>query len=247
MANINDTYFDGYYKDIWKALIPTEFSSKEVDFMLEYFRLQPGDHVLDLMCGYGRHTLGLAKRGVNVTAVDNLTEYIDEINAKAEEANLPIKALRQDVANYEPDGTFDLVICMGNSLNFFDSIGTQRIFNRVSSHLKSGGYFLINSWSIAEIAFRQFSEKAWSYTGELKFLTDSQFHILPNRIETEHFLISPMGQTETKKSVDYIFSINEIAEMLNNASIELEKVYSVPGKKIFKLGEPRAYIVARKI
>ena len=55
MSNINNTYFDGYYKEIWKAIIPDELTVKEVDFILPYFNLQPGSKVLDLMCGYGRH------------------------------------------------------------------------------------------------------------------------------------------------------------------------------------------------
>src|SRR5688572_13278765 len=132
MANINDTYFDGQYKDIWKALIPAEFTVKEVDFMMQYFNLQPGNRVLDLMCGYGRHTLALAEKGIEVTAVDNLGDYIEEIRVKANEKQLPVVAEKQDVANYKPVGMYDLVICMGNSLNFFDAEDVQKIFQNVS-------------------------------------------------------------------------------------------------------------------
>ena len=62
MENINDTYFDGYYKDIWRNLIPDELTVKEVDFMLNYFGLNHGNKILDLMCGYGRHSIALAKK-----------------------------------------------------------------------------------------------------------------------------------------------------------------------------------------
>jgi hypothetical protein len=39
MENINDSYFDGYYKEIWRVMIPDELTTKEVDFMLPYFSL----------------------------------------------------------------------------------------------------------------------------------------------------------------------------------------------------------------
>ena len=52
--------------------------------MLQYFNLQPGSKVLDLMCGYGRHAIALAKKGIEVTAIDNLEEYINEIKDTAE-------------------------------------------------------------------------------------------------------------------------------------------------------------------
>ena len=62
MENINDSYFDGYYKELWRSIIPGELTIKEVDFMLPYFHLQPGSKVLDLMCGYGRHAIALAQK-----------------------------------------------------------------------------------------------------------------------------------------------------------------------------------------
>jgi hypothetical protein len=51
---------------------------------------------------------------------------------------------------------------------------------------------------------------------------------------------------EKKKAVDYIFSVAEMEAMLNKAGFILNEVYSIPGRKKFTLGEPRAYIVAEK-
>ena len=78
MENINNIYFDGYYKDIWRAIIPPEFSIKEAEFIQQYFNLNQQSKVVDVMCGYGRHSIALAQKGINVTAVDNLEEYINE-------------------------------------------------------------------------------------------------------------------------------------------------------------------------
>ena len=51
---------------------------------------------------------------------------------------------------------------------------------------------------------------------------------------------------EEKEGVDYIFSIAEMETMLNKAGFNLKEIYSIPGRKKFTLGEPRAYIVAEK-
>jgi len=40
--------------------------------------------------------------------------------------------------------------------------------------------------------------------------------------------------------------INELATMLNKTGLSLKEVYSIPGKKQFTLGDPRAYIIAEK-
>jgi SAM-dependent methyltransferase len=246
MANINDSYFDGHYKDIWRTVIPEELTVKEVEFMVPYFKLEPGQKVLDLMCGYGRHAIGLAKKGLEVTAVDNLTHYIDEINDSAARENVKVNAVKADVINYKPAVEFDLAMCMGNSFNFFDKTDAVKLLTTVSSSLKKGGHLLINSWSIAEIAFKNFKEKSWSYVGELKFLTEAKFLFYPTRIETESIILSPDGKAETKTGIDYIYSINEMEAMLKEAGLILTEVYSIPGRKTFAIGEPRAYLVAEK-
>lgn len=135
---------------------------------------------------------------------------------------------------------------MGNSLNFFNADDTSKILTNIAAHLKSGGQLLINSWSVAEIVFKSFKEKTWGNVGELKFLTDSKILFYPTRMETESIVIAPDGTTEKKLGIDYIFSINELETMMKMAGLELQEVYSIPGKRKFAIGEPRAYIVVKK-
>jgi cyclopropane fatty-acyl-phospholipid synthase-like methyltransferase len=246
MENVNNSYFDGYYKDIWRSIIPAELTVKEVDFMLSYFKLQPGNNILDLMCGYGRHTIALAKKGMNVTAVDNLDEYVNEINRIVTAEKLPVSTIKADVINYEADRNYELALCMGNSLCFFDRSDTIRILKMISSHLVPGGHFLINTWMLAEIAFNGFREKTWSHVGDLKFISESKYLLQPSRIVTEHLILSPDGNNETKTAIDYIYSISETELMLAEAGFLMKEVFSIPGRKKFTLGEPRAYIVAQK-
>jgi 2-polyprenyl-3-methyl-5-hydroxy-6-metoxy-1,4-benzoquinol methylase len=247
MSNINDSFFNGYYKDIWKTIIPAELTAKEVEFMLPYFKLQPGNKVLDIMCGYGRHAIALAEKRMEVTAVDNLEEYITEIKKTAAERSLRVNAIKAGIVNYIPEEQFDLVICMGNSLNFFPEEDVQKIFAHIADHLQPGGHLLINSWSIAEIAFKNFTTNTWSDVNGVKILSDASLHFQPTRIEGKSIMIAPDGTTETKLAIDYIFSIAELEKMLTNAGLQLKEVYSIPGRKKFTLGEPRAYIIAEKV
>jgi cyclopropane fatty-acyl-phospholipid synthase-like methyltransferase len=246
MSNINDTYFDGYYKDIWKAIIPAELTVKEVDFMIQHFNLKPGMKVLDLMCGYGRHAIALAEKGIAVTAVDNLPEYTDAINEIAERKKLPIETITASIAGFIPNDKYDLAICMGNSLNFFGHNDLLGILKMISSNLTASGHLLINSWSIAEITFKSFQEKGWSQVGDYKFITDSKIVFHPTRIETEHLIIDADDKKEIKKAIDYIYSITELDHLFNAAGLICEEIYSIPGRKKFSVGDPRAYIIAKK-
>jgi 2-polyprenyl-3-methyl-5-hydroxy-6-metoxy-1,4-benzoquinol methylase len=244
--NINSSFFSGYYKEIWRQIFPEKTTQAETDFILEEGGLQKGNLVLDIMCGYGRHALELARRGIKVTAVDNLPEYTDEIKEKAALENLDIECICADVQEFQAGKQFDAVICMGNSLQFFDEENTLALLSNIASNLKPGGKLFINTWSLAEIVMKQGKEKSWSRFNDLLLLVESKFLLRPARIETTSIIITDNGDREEKNAVDYIFSIAELESMLNKSGFQLKEVYSIPGKKQFTPGEPRAYIVAVK-
>jgi 2-polyprenyl-3-methyl-5-hydroxy-6-metoxy-1,4-benzoquinol methylase len=244
--NVNNFFFNGYYKDIWRQIFPEKTTLAEVDWIIQEANLEPGDHVLDIMCGYGRHSLEFARRGINITAVDNLPDYINEIKDKAKTEKLPIESFCQDVLEMQIEQQCDTVICMGNSLQFFNEEDTLVLLANISDHLKPGGNFFINTWSIAEIAMKNFKEKNWSRIGELLFLTDCKLLFHPTRMEINSTIITDQGDREEKKAVDFIYSISEMETMLKKAGFQLKEIYSVPKKKVFTVGEPRAYIIAQK-
>jgi len=255
MSNINDSYFDGYYKEIWRNIIPDILTEREINFILSHFQLKPGDKVLDLMCGYGRHALALAEKGITVTAIDNLIAYTNEIEDTARQKVLPVRVFTgsvlqlEEMVKNEVEGVrgFDLVICMGNSLNFFNPQELERLLVQVSHVLKSGGHFLVNSWSIAEIAFRNFKERTEQNLGGYRFITEAKKLFGPNRIEIITTMIPGAGDPETKTAIDYVYSIEELTALFKKSGLSLVEVFSIPGKKMFAEGEPRAYMISKKV
>ena len=246
-SNINNTFFKGSYKHVWKGIIPAGLTEAEVDFIQEIAVLGKGDKVLDIMCGYGRHALELGKREMQVTAIDNLQAYIDEIKSKAAEQNFPVDAIREDVLHAKLNDVYDAAICMGNSFAFFDRKDAVTILKNISGHLKPGGVLVINSWMIAEIAIKHFRERDWHYAGEYKCMLEYKYCFHPSRIESEQTIIASDGSIEIVKGIDYIFSLDELEEMFNEVGLETKEIYSTPRKKRFTLGDGRVYIVAQKI
>lgn len=246
MSNVNDSFFDGHYKDVWRAMIPSQLTEREVAFMIDYFHLLPGDAVLDVMCGYGRHSIALALQGINVTAVDNLKEYIDEIDKIAESKKLPITAIKQLALAFDSEEKFKLIVCMGNSLNFFNPIDTETLLKKWAINIESGGHVLINSWSLAETVIPQFAEKSNASLAGVDLSTKSRYLFHPTRIETETKMTTVEGRPEYKLAIDYIYSVNEIEVLLNKSGFLLVDIFSIPGKQRYTLGAPRAYIIGRR-
>lgn len=244
--NINNHFFEGQYKNIWRDIIPPALTKLENDFFMETSKLDSSSLVLDMMCGYGRHALGLARNGVHVTAVDLLPEYISEIKKIAEEENLPVKSIVYDVMEFSTNDNFDLVICMGNSLSFFDAAGMEALTKKIAGCLKNSGKFIFNSWMLAEIAIQQFKEKSWGEVNGVKMLADCKFNFNPTRIETDTTIISPEGEIEKKQAIDYIYSFSEVVKFFENENLFLQATYSILGKKAYQFGDKSIYFIFEK-
>lgn len=247
VTNINDNFFKSIYKEVWRKLIPPGLSEAECSFVEEVAELQKGDQVLDLMCGYGRHALELSRRGYQVTAIDNLEAYIDEINATATAEQLPVNAFVASALEASLSAQYKAVLCMGNSFAFFDQHDALRLLKKVAAHLEAGGIFIINTWMIAEIAIRHFQEREWYKVDEYKYLLAYNYLFQPGRIESEHTLIAPDGTVDELHGVDYVFTLDELETLFQQAGLRLREVYSTPRKRKFKMGDNKAYLVVEKI
>src|SRR5687768_12538007 len=63
-------YFGDDFFDLHHELFPEELSRREVAGMLELLQLPVGGTVLDVPCGWGRHSVLLAQYGYNVVGSD---------------------------------------------------------------------------------------------------------------------------------------------------------------------------------
>lgn len=95
----------------------------------------PG-RALDLGAGDGRHAVWLAAQGWRVTAVDFSSVGIDRGREHAAQHGVVVDWVLADVADWEPEAAFDLVL-----LSYFRIEGPD--WARVRSWLVPGGHLLV--------------------------------------------------------------------------------------------------------
>lgn len=106
---------------------------------LPYLR---GD-LLDYGCGMGNLAVAAARRGCRVVALDGSATAIAHLQQRATAEALAIRALHADLRNFELTGEFDTVVSIG-VLMFFDCATAERNLARLRSHLREGGFAIIN-------------------------------------------------------------------------------------------------------
>ncbi|RAZ81276.1 class I SAM-dependent methyltransferase [Planococcus halotolerans] len=121
------------------------FVNKPDENLVDYFNkgvFQPGN-VLELGSGPGRNAIYFAEQGCKVNAVDLSQKSIDWAKERAEERNLKINFIQNNIFDVQIDeGTYDIVYDSG----CFHHIAPHRRNNYielVEKALKPGGHFAV--------------------------------------------------------------------------------------------------------
>lgn len=135
-------YMSQWYVQHWK---------EEVEFIIGELNLSPGDYVLDVGCGAGRHSIELARRGFNVTGIDISSGMLAEARKAAEEARVIVDFRQCDATQLSPERAYDGVICMLEAAFALVNPGVDAvehdlaILSNISTSLKAGGGFVLEA------------------------------------------------------------------------------------------------------
>ncbi len=120
-------------------------AKKEVATIKTALALQPGQEILDLCCGVGRHTIPLAKAGYKVTGLDASAKLLEIAKRRAEAEGLKVEFLQGDMRAIPFKDRFDAVLNLWNSFGYLeDDEEHLRVLKSVAGALQPGGRFLLD-------------------------------------------------------------------------------------------------------
>jgi SAM-dependent methyltransferase len=122
-----------------------ERTNTEVQGIISLLKLQPADRLLDCPCGYGRHSIGLARRGISVIGADINSEELQI--ACQSLSDLPnVQLIKNDMRFLYFHNHFDAVINMFYSFGFFETDEENiQVLRNFYTALKPGGQFLMHT------------------------------------------------------------------------------------------------------
>jgi len=111
---------DGWFNPLAAFLGPaylrnafTKGTEQEIDFLVDALGLDAPTRVLDAGCGPGRHSLALARRGVDVVGVDLSPDFVELARAAAAAEGLANTRFEVHDVRALPFGAeFDAVLCL---------------------------------------------------------------------------------------------------------------------------------------
>lgn len=239
-AHVQSKDFSG-----WEGELPTEEESRAIASLLN---VQFNDRILDLACGYGRHTLILAENyGLSITGVDVSEGLIKRAKRMAKEKNLSISYETMNGRDIHWENYFNHAIIVFNSFSLFSPKDAPIVLKRLNQALKKNGKIFIdldnkpNNRKYAELA------RNWYRWPEGITLQEVCFHE-GTSIEICRDLIVPKDSNTIHKFTTFsrIYSKDDITSLLDECGFQVEKIYGSWDLKKLDQESPKIILVAKK-
>ena len=149
-----------------------ENTIREVDMLIELTKISPQDHILDLCCGQGRHTIELARRGYSlVTGIDRSRFLIRLARKRAQEMKLKIRFSEGDARRIRLlADSMDCVALMGNSFGYFERQEDDNAVLRAVKHVLSSKGTLFLDVVDGDWIRKNYEPRTWEWIDQHLFV-----------------------------------------------------------------------------
>jgi ubiquinone/menaquinone biosynthesis C-methylase UbiE len=229
-----------------------ERTNKEIGFILKNLAPKDGSRILDCPCGYGRHSIELAKLGFNVIGLDFNSVFIKQSKSKSKALGLERKTkfIVGNMINPQfKDEEFDYILNLFTSFGFFMSdADNKKVLVNFYNSLKSKGKLLIhfdfNSNRITNGKYFKGDEhlsRDCVFDGKrYDLIVDEIYNEDTKRLEGKWILRN--GELDTQNYSIRIYENKELESLLKDVGF-IDVEFKDPDNNIFDLEESTETII----
>lgn len=253
--------FNEKYLKTYIDIIPPERTLKETRWLLKFIKKnfkKKKIKILDLACGYGRHSIPLAKAGHLVVGVDYSRYFLNLAKTQIKNLNIKnLKLIRQDIRKLQFKNYFDLVINIFTSFGYFTNENDNiLVLKNVFKALKRGGYFILDlenpgRWMEMFLKNRKYENNFLTIEDIRK---QSNELLVKTQITFDHYSLKIFirrSWVENKKKNGYIsffklYYPEDISSILKLIGFKIKKIIGSFDNSKFTNQSPRMIIISSK-
>ena len=141
--------------DVFGNTVEPAKTQREVEFLLRQLPATSFPRVLDICCGYGRHSCALARHRYRVVGIDRDAHALNA----AREASMGLHAtfvqfdMRDlddragDLTDASAGQRFDAAGCLWQSFGHFDDVTNQNVLHAIARLLRPGGRLILDIYN----------------------------------------------------------------------------------------------------
>lgn len=224
------------YSQFYDSLYQNKDYSSEVKFIQSVIKkLSPikVKEILSLGCGTCSHDILMAKKGYQITGLDQSSTMLSNAKKKIKSARQlsKISLYQKDVRHFDMKKEFDFAMAMFNVIGYqISNNDIKDTLRNVSSNLKPGGLFLFDCWYapavLADPPTDRIKEIKMSKSRIIR-LTQSTLQHQKNIVQILFHVFSLMGKKLTSESMEThqmrYWSLPELSNLLEINNLQLVK------------------------
>ena len=234
-------FFDAAYVRHLRAQWSNALTRKQAAFVVKALGLSRGSRVLDVPCGFGRHTRLLARRGMLVVGVDLSPAMLAE--ARRGGAAPRLTFVRGDMRRLGYESEFDAVVNLYTSFGYFSPRENLDVLRRMARALRPGGRILIDHRDPDRDARLGGTGRWWDR------LPDGTLTLHAMRLDRRKgrwsgtwTFVSPGGRRSVRAVHHYVYTLVQWRRMFLAAGLRLTAAWSDYGRPYRRGQGPRLLV-----
>ena len=231
-------WFDSEYYHILYSNRNEAEAENFIGNLYHELNLKPGQKVMDLACGKGRHSFTLNKLGLNVTGLDLALNSIEAANQFSNET---LKFGVHDMREKYPENNFDVVFNLFTSFGYFDEqTDNEKVLKCINENLKPNGILVIDFMNEHKVV-SNLVKKEEKTVQEIKFII--------NRRTTEKHIYKNIQflDYEFEERVQRV-SLKDFIQLFEKTGFKLKNVFGNFNLNEFNLEtSDRLVLIAEKV
>jgi len=193
-------------------------TARDIDLVIKATGIQPGQEILDVCCGQGRHSLELAARGyTRVSGIDRSRYLIRLARKRARKRALKVSFSEGDARKFRiTESSKDCVIIMGNSFGYFEREEDDlQVLESVKRALISEGQLVLDIVDGVWMA-KNFEPRSWEWIDQTHFVNRERTLSSDKRriISREVITNAEIGVLADQFYAERLYSFEEITDLL---------------------------------
>lgn len=242
------SFFGQDYLDVYGYQFTDERARVETAFAAGALDLKPGERVLDLCCGQGRHAVLLAAMGCETTGLDLSEHYLRLTSEAAEKLGVHVETVHADMRQIPHEAHFDAIVNMFSSFGYLESEAEDaKVLTSIRRALKPGGRVLLDLLN-RDWVVDNYVQNDWHRDPDgTLYLEHRELDLLTSRNHVTFTAISPDGaQREIGGHHIRLYTLREVAGMIEAAGLVYESVHGGFEGEAYGIGTRRMIVVATR-